>query len=55
MDISQQSGQLTEARAQQRVWSQAAGRLKQCTGQARLAALLLGIATAVPAVAARSN
>jgi hypothetical protein len=52
MDTSQRSGQLTEAWAQQRIWSQAANQLKQRIDQARLAALLLGVATAVLAVAA---
>jgi hypothetical protein len=52
MDVSQRSGQLAEAWAQQRIWSQAANRLKQRIDQARLAALLLGVATAVLAVAA---
>ena len=46
------TGQLTEAWAQQRIWSQAATRLKRRIDQARRAALLLGIATAVLAVAA---
>jgi hypothetical protein len=52
MDTSQQSRQLAEAWAQQRIWSQAANRLKQRIDQARLTALLLGIATAGLAVAA---
>jgi SMODS and SLOG-associating 2TM effector domain 1/Protein of unknown function (DUF4231) len=43
--------QLTEAWARQRIWSQAATRLKRRIDQARRAALLLGIATAL-AVAA---
>jgi drug/metabolite transporter (DMT)-like permease len=51
--IQQQSSQLTWAWAQQRIWSQTPGRLKQRINQARLAALLLGIATAVLAVAAQ--
>ena len=53
MGIQQQSSQLTWAWAQQRIWPQAADRLKQRTDQARLAALLLGVATAVLAVAAQ--
>jgi hypothetical protein len=48
----QEREQLTWAWAQQRIWSQSANRLKQHIDQARLAALLLGIATAVLAVAA---
>lgn len=52
MGTWQQSAQLTWAWAQQRTWSQAANRLKQRIDQARVAALLLGIATAVLAVAA---
>jgi hypothetical protein len=52
MGTRQQSTQLAWAWAQQRIWSQAASRLKQRIDQARLAALLLGIATAVLAVAA---
>ena len=51
MDTTQQSAQLTEAWARQRIWSQTANRLKQRIDRARLAALLLGIATAVLAVA----
>ncbi len=51
MGIQQQSSQLTWAWAQQRIWSQTANRLKQRIDQARLAALLLGVATAVLAVA----
>ena len=53
MGIRQQSSQLTWAWAQQRIWTQAASRLKQRIDRARLAALLLGIATAVLAVAAQ--
>lgn len=53
MGTRQQSSQLTWAWAQQRIWSQAANRLKQRIDQARLAALLLSIATAVLAVAAQ--
>jgi uncharacterized protein DUF4231 len=52
MATTQESGQLISAWAQQRIWSQAANRLKRRIDQARLAALLLGIATAVLAVAA---
>lgn len=52
MGTRQQSVQLTWAWAHQRIWSQAANRLKQRIDQARLTALLLGIATAVLAVAA---
>ncbi len=52
MNTSQQSRQLIEAWAQQRLWSQTASRLKQRIDEARLAALLLGVATAVLAVAA---
>lgn len=51
MGTWQQSAQLTRAWAQQRIWSQA-NRLKQRIDQARLAALLLGIATAVLATVA---
>ena len=53
MGTRQQSAQLAWAWAQQRIWSQAANRLKQRIDQARLAALLLGIATAVLAVTAQ--
>jgi len=52
MRTRQEPEQLTWAWAQQRIWSQAANRLKQRIDHARLAALLLGIATAVLAVAA---
>lgn len=52
MGTVQESAQLTWAWAQQRIWSQTANRLKRRIDQARLAALLLGIATAVLAVAA---
>lgn len=52
MATTRESEQLTWAWAQQRIWSQSANRLKQRIDQARLAALLLGIATAVLAVAA---
>ncbi len=52
MGAGQEPEQLTWAWAQQRIWSQSANRLKQHIDQARLAALLLGIATAVLAVAA---
>jgi hypothetical protein len=52
MGTGQEPEQLTWAWAQQRIWSQSANRLKQHIDQARLAALLLGIATAVLAVAA---
>ena len=51
MDTTQQSAQLIEAWARQRIWSQLATRLKQRIDRARLAALLQGIATAVLAVA----
>jgi hypothetical protein len=51
MDTTQ-TEQLISAWAQQRIWSQAASRLKRRIDQARQAALLLGIATAVLAVAA---
>jgi hypothetical protein len=53
MGTRQQSAQLAWAWAQQRIWSQAANRLKQRFDQARLVALLLGIATAVLAVTAQ--
>ena len=52
MGAGQEPEQLTWAWSQQRIWSQSANRLKQHIDQARLAALLLGIATAVLAVAA---
>jgi hypothetical protein len=52
MDTTRESTQLTGAWAEQRIWSQAANRLKQRIDQARLAALVLGVATAVLAVAA---
>lgn len=52
MGTVQESAHLTWAWAQQRIWSQTANRLKRRIDQARLAALLLGIATAVLAVAA---
>ncbi len=52
MATTQASGQLNGAWAQQRIWSQTANRLKQRIDQARLAAPLLGVATAVLAVAA---
>ena len=52
MGTVQESTQLTWAWAQQRIWSQAASRLKRRIDQARLAALVLGVATAVLAVAA---
>jgi hypothetical protein len=52
MSTTQDSEQLTRAWAQQRIWSQTANQLKKRIDQARLAALLLGIATAVLAVAA---
>jgi hypothetical protein len=47
-----QSEQLTWAWAQHRVWSSAADRLKRHIDRARAGALLLGIATAVLAIAA---
>jgi hypothetical protein len=52
MSTTQDSEQLTWAWAQQRIWSQTANQLKKRIDQARLAALLLGITTAVLAVAA---
>lgn len=52
MGTVQESTQLTWAWAQQRIWSLTANRLKRRIDQARLAALALGIATAVLAVAA---
>lgn len=52
MGTGQEPEQLTWAWTQQRIWSQSANRLKQHIDQARLAALLLGIATAILAVAA---
>jgi SMODS and SLOG-associating 2TM effector domain 1/Protein of unknown function (DUF4231) len=52
MGTVQESAQLTWAWAQQRIWSQTANRLKRRIDQARVAALLLGIAAAVLAVAA---
>ena len=52
MSTTQDSEQLIWAWAQQRIWSQTASQLKHRIDQARLAALLLGIATAVLAVAA---
>jgi hypothetical protein len=52
MDTAEGSVQLGWAWAQQRIWSQSSNRLKQRIDRARLAALLLGIATAVLAVAA---
>jgi hypothetical protein len=52
MGAEQEREQLTWAWAQQRIWSLAANRLKQRIDRARLAALLLGIAAAVLAVAA---
>jgi hypothetical protein len=53
MGAVQESTQLTWAWAQQRIWSLTASRLKRRIDQARLAALALGIATAVLAVAAQ--
>jgi hypothetical protein len=52
MGTVRESTQLTWAWAQQRIWSLTANRLKRRIDQARLAALALGIATAVLAVAA---
>lgn len=52
MGTVQESAQLTWAWAQQRIWSLTANRLKRRIDQARLAALALGIATAVLAVVA---
>jgi hypothetical protein len=52
MGAEQVPEQLTWAWSQQRIWSQSANRLKRRIDQGRLAALLLGIATAVLAVAA---
>jgi SMODS and SLOG-associating 2TM effector domain 1/Protein of unknown function (DUF4231) len=52
MGTGQESEQVIRAWAQQRIWSLSANRLKRRIDQARLAALLLGIATAVLAVAA---
>ena len=52
MGTVHESTQLTWAWAQQRIWSLTANRLKRRIDQARLAALALGIATAVLAVAA---
>jgi SMODS and SLOG-associating 2TM effector domain 1/Protein of unknown function (DUF4231) len=52
MSTAQESTQLTRAWAQQRIWSLTANRLKRGIDRARLAALALGIATAVLAVAA---
>jgi hypothetical protein len=52
MGTTPEARQLTEAWAQQRIWSKAANLLKQRIDQARRGALLLGIATAVLAVAA---
>jgi hypothetical protein len=53
MGAVQESTQLTWAWAQQRIWSLTANRLKRRIDQARLAALALGIATAVLAVVAQ--
>lgn len=52
MGTVQRSKPLTWAWAQQRIWSLTANRLKRHIDRARAAALLLGIATAVLAVAA---
>src|ERR1700683_5441056 len=52
MSTAQESTQLTWAWAQQRIWSLTANRLKRGIDRARLAALALGIATAVLAVVA---
>lgn len=50
MGIQQQSSQLTWAWAQQRIWSQAADRLKQRIDQARRAAAFIDVCEAAISV-----